>query len=126
LKNKKNSPGNENYNKYLFAGVLLAAVILIFFAQSDDDDEPTINKNTVHIWSEETDSMFVKDCYSKYKPQVKDDLVKQETMKTFCRCMLEKVKSQYDENELNKVKDSEIKAWDIECRNKISNSNTAK
>ncbi|MBK8549640.1 MAG: hypothetical protein IPL53_00745 [Ignavibacteria bacterium] len=122
---KNKSPENNNYGKYLFAGVLLAAIILIFFSRSDDD-EVQVTKKTVHVWAAETDSMFVKDCYDKYKPQVKDDLVKQETMKLFCRCMLEKVKSEYDEGDLDKIKDIEIKKWDSECRDKILNSNFLK
>jgi len=122
---KNKSPENNNYGKYLFAGVLLAAIILIFFSRSDDD-EVQVTKKTAHVWAAETDSMFVKDCYDKYKPQVKDDLVKQETMKLFCRCMLEKVKSEYDEGDLDKIKDIEIKKWDSECRDKILNSNFLK
>lgn len=122
---KNKSPENYNYGKYLFAGVLLAAIILIFFSRSDDD-EVQVTKKIAYVWSAETDSMFVKDCYDKYKPQVKDDLVKQETMKLFCRCMLEKVKSEYGENDLDNVKDIEIKKWDSECRDKILNSNFLK
>ena len=70
--------------------------------------------------------MFVKDCFNKYRSQIKDDIVKQEATKMFCRCMLEKVKSQYEESEMNRVKDSELKKWDAECRSKISNSNFLK
>ena len=36
--------------------------------------------------------------------------------------MLEKVKAKYDEKDLDKVKDSDIKRWDTECRNQIKNS----
>lgn len=122
---KNKSPENHNYGKYLFAGVLLASIILIFFSQSDDEKVQE-NKKTAHVWSADTDSMFVKDCYEKYKPQIKDDLVKQETMKLYCRCMLEKVKSEYEEMDLDKVKSVEIKKWDTECRDKILNSNFLK
>ncbi len=121
MKNKK-EPGQASYSKYLFAGVVIAAVMLIIFSLSENEEIPAGNK-IEHIWSAETDSLFVKNCYNKYKPQVKDDMVKQETMKAFCRCMLEKVKSKYDEKDISKVLDSDIKIWDTECRKQISNSN---
>ena len=119
----KNSKAQEktNYSKYLFAGVAVAAIVLIMLSLSENDSVP-VEKKVIHVWSAETDSMFVKNCYEKYKPQVKDDFVKQETMKSFCRCMLEKVKAKYDEKDLDKVKDSDIKRWDTECRNQIKNS----
>lgn len=120
MKNKK-EPEKANYSKYLFAGVAIAAVILIIFSMSENDEIPPVIKN-VHVWAAETDSLFVKNCYNKYKPQIKDDMVKQETMKAFCRCMLEKVKSKYDEKDISKVLDSDIKQWDDECRKQISNS----
>ena len=121
MKNKKET-GKADYSKYLFAGVVIAAVILIIFSLSEKNEIPPIIKNE-HVWSTETDSLFVKNCYNKYKPQIKDDMVKQETMKAFCRCMLEKVKSKYDEKDISKVMDSDIKLWDDECRKQISNSN---
>ena len=121
MKNKKET-GKADYSKYLFAGVVIAVVILIIFSLSEKNEIPSVIKNE-HVWSTETDSMFVKNCYNKYKPQIKDDMVKQETMKAFCRCMLEKVKSKYDEKDISKVLDSDIKLWDDECRKQISNSN---
>ena len=124
MKNKKET-GKADYSKYLFAGVVIAAVILIIFSLSEKNEIPPIIKNE-HVWSTETDSLFVKNCYNKYKPQIKDDMVKQETMKAFCRCMLEKVKSKYDEKDISKVLDSDIKMWDAECRKQISNSNFLK
>ncbi|MEO8666784.1 MAG: hypothetical protein ABI462_14935 [Ignavibacteria bacterium] len=124
---KSKSHEKQIYGKYLFAGILLAAIILIIISLNDGNEiEINDRQKVVHVWSAETDSTFVKDCYNKYKPQVKDDLIKQETMKLFCRCMLEKVKSQYDENDLQKIKDSEIKIWDKDCRDKILNSNYLK
>ena len=121
MKNKKD-PGHASYSKYLFAGVVIAAVMLIIFSLSESDEIPA-GKKIEHKWSMETDSLFVKNCYNKYKPQIKDDMVKQETMKAFCRCMLEKVKSKYEEKDISKVLDSDIKMWDDECRKQISNSN---
>lgn len=121
MKNKKET-GKADYSKYLFSGVVIAVVILIIFSLSEKNEIPPVIKNE-HVWSAETDSLFVKNCYNKYKPQIKDDMVKQETMKAFCRCMLEKVKSKYDEKDISKVLDSDIKLWDDECRKQISNSN---
>lgn len=121
MKNKKET-GKADYSKYLFAGVVIAVLILIIFSLSEKNEIPPVIKNE-HVWSAETDSLFVKNCYNKYKPQIKDDMVKQETMKAFCRCMLEKVKSKYDEKDISKVLDSDIKLWDNECRKQISNSN---
>lgn len=121
MKNKKET-GKADYSKYLFAGVVIAVLILIIFSLSEKNEIPPVIKNE-HVWSAETDSLFVKNCYNKYKPQIKDDMVKQETMKAFCRCMLEKVKSKYDEKDISKVLDSDIKLWDDECRKQISNSN---
>ena len=124
MKNKKET-GKADYCKYLFAGVVIAVLILIIFSLSEKNEIPPVIKNE-HVWSAETDSLFVKNCYNKYKPQIKDDMVKQETMKAFCRCMLEKVKSKYDEKDISKVLDSDIKLWDDECRKQISNSNLFK
>ena len=124
MKNKKET-GKADYSKYLFAGVVIAVLILIIFSLSEKNEIPPVIKNE-HVWSAETDSLFVKNCYNKYKPQIKDDMVKQETMKAFCRCMLEKVKSKYDEKDISKVLDSDIKLWDDECRKQISNSNLFK
>jgi len=118
---KLNPPEKTNNSKYLFAGVLIAAIVLIIISLSEKESIP-VNEKVLHVWSAETDSLFVKNCYDKYKPQVKDDLVKQETMKSFCRCMLEKVKSKYDEKDLDKVQNADIKLWDTECRNQIKNS----
>ena len=120
LKNAKTQK-RENYSKYLFAGVLAAVLIMIYFFIFGQEESP-VEKKDGHVWSAQTDSLFIKDCYQKYKPQIKDDMAKQENVKKFCRCMLEKVKSKYDENEISQVKDSEIKQWDAECRELIWNS----
>ncbi|MEO8210693.1 MAG: hypothetical protein ABI840_09025, partial [bacterium] len=85
-----------------------------------------IGENKSYVWSPEMDSLFVKNCYVKYKPQIKDDMQKQENIKTFCRCMLEKVKTKYEEKDMGKVRDAEIKQWDAECRELILNPNNLK
>ncbi len=117
---KTKSTESQTYGKYLFAGVL-AAVVIVIAISLIKDNEVSNTENKPYVWSAETDSLFVNDCYGKYKPQIKDDLVKQETTKSFCRCMLEKIKSKYAENEMDKVTKDDIKKWDNECRNKISN-----
>lgn len=106
----------SGYGKFLFFGVL-TAVIVLFVMNYYKEDTPVKNeKEKPYLWSAETDSQFVKNCYEKYKPQVRDDLDKQAASKAFCKCMLEKIKSKYSEFEMNKVKDFEIKKWDEECR----------
>ncbi len=122
---KSKAPEKTNYGKYLFAGVVVAAIVLIFISYSENENLPA-EKKTIHVWSAETDSMFVKNCYNKYKPQIKDDLEKQEITKAFCRCMLEKVKTKYEEKDIDKVQDYDIKRWDTECRKEISGSGILK
>ncbi len=116
---KTNNSGIKSLVKYLLAGIATAAVVYIVIALLRDDRMPPETKK-VHVWSQEGDSLFVKNCYEKYKPQIKDDMARQETMKSYCRCMLEKIKSEYDEKDVFLVKDSEIKQWDTECRAQIS------
>jgi len=118
---KNNNLKKENLGKYFLYGIIAAAV-LFFVLKEINKDEPVV-KAFKHNWSTEADSNFVKLCYDKYKPQVKDDLIKQETMKAFCRCMLEKIKSKYDEQDADKISDSDIKQWDSECRASIQNPN---
>ena len=122
MKNKESNKesGRElkkstSYGKYLFLGVVTAVVIL-FVMNYYKEDVPLTEKEDPYLWSAETDSQFVKNCYEKYKPQIKDDLDKQVAAKAFCKCMLEKIKSKYSEYEMHLVKDAEIKKWDEECR----------
>ncbi|HMS65023.1 MAG TPA: hypothetical protein PKD83_07190 [Ignavibacteria bacterium] len=126
---KENKTGNnkeekkENLGKYFLLGILVAGIIYIVFTLSDRKNnsvEPVAEKKT-HVWSAQSDSEFVKICYDKYRSQVKDDLKKQENTKTYCRCMLEKMKTEYGEDEVQRMTDSEIKKWDTECRDMISN-----
>ncbi len=114
--NKKDTAGKTNYGKYLFFGVLLAIVVLFVTNYYKEDVPVKTEKEKPYLWSAETDSQFVKNCYEKYKPQVKDDLDKQVASKAFCHCMLDKIKSKYSEYEMHLVKDAEIKKWDEECR----------
>lgn len=124
MKNKK-LPEKVSYGKYFLTGAVIAAIILVISYVSDNESVP-VEKKMSYVWSAETDSLFVKNCYDKYKPQVKDDMTKQETMKAFCRCMLEKVKSKYEEKDIGKVSNADIKNWDTECRKQIMNSNFLK
>ncbi|HMQ68295.1 MAG TPA: hypothetical protein PKA90_04835 [Ignavibacteria bacterium] len=114
--NKKDTAGRTNYGKYLFFGVLLAIVVLFVTNYYKEDVPVKTEKEKPYLWSAETDSQFVKNCYEKYKPQVKDDLDKQVASKAFCHCMLDKIKSKYSEYEMHLVKDAEIRKWDEECR----------
>ena len=112
----------ENLGKYFLLGTITAVILFMVFSIFQKD-EPGLNERMLHIWSPGMDSVFVKECYSKYKSQIKNDVQKQETMKNFCRCMLEKMKSKYDENEVDKMTEAEIKQWDVECRSHILNPN---
>lgn len=114
---KNNNLKKENLGKYFLFGVI-AAVIMFFVMNKINTDKSEVGAFR-HNWSAEADSNFVKLCYEKYKPQVKDDLVKQETMKAFCRCMLNKIKSKYDEQDADKISDDDIKQWDKECRSDL-------
>lgn len=118
---KNNNLKKENLGKYFLYGT--AAAIILFFVFSKLNEEKHDENVIKHTWSAEGDSNFVKLCYEKYKPQVKDDMVKQEIMKSFCRCMLEKIKTRYDEVSVNKMSDNDIKQWDAECRSAILNPN---
>jgi len=105
--------------KYFLAGLAAAAIIFIVITLTRKDDKPPDIKKS-YTWSPETDSVFVKNCYNKYRPQIKDDMTKQEATKIFCRCMLEKVKMKYDEKDIDYVRNEEIITWDGECRSELS------
>ena len=126
-KENEKTTEKENLGKYLLLGILVAAIIFIVSSLSNREKTNPADLNSPdkknHVWSQESDSEFVKICYDKYRSQVKDDLQKQENAKTYCRCMLEKMKTKYAEDEVQKMKDSEIKQWDTECREQISNPN---
>lgn len=109
----KDSPKKERLWLFLIAGILAAGIIYMYM-DSQNHEDPNF-----HEWSAEMDSVFVKNCYDKYKPQVKDDMGKQENMKAFCKCMLEKIKTKYSENEMNKVTGVDIKDWDEQCRSQL-------
>lgn len=121
MKNKKNTKQEFNAGKYLFLGILAAAGLYLIFTYFSKDETELRNESSLHEWAPETDSQFVKNCYDKYKPQIKDDMQKQEITKSFCRCMLNKIKSKYDEDNMNRVTPSEIKLWDTQCRNELKN-----
>jgi hypothetical protein len=110
---------------YFGAGLIVAAILFIVISRINNDEELS-NGNQIHVWSPETDSLFVRECYDKYKPQVKDDLNKQQNMMGFCRCMLAKIKTKYDEDEMGRIADSDIKQWDSECREEMLNPNHLK
>jgi len=115
INDSNNPPKKERLWLFLIAGIIAAGVIYIYM-DSQNHKDPTF-----HEWSAEMDSVFVKNCYDKYKPQIKDDMGKQEIMKSFCKCMLEKIKTRYSEGEMNKVTGVEIKEWDEQCRAQLTN-----
>ena len=119
---KKKEIKKENLGKYFLLGTITAVILFIVFSIFRKD-KPGLDERMLHTWSPGMDSAFVKECYNKYKSQLKNDIQKQETMKNFCRCMLEKMKSKYDENEVDKMTEAEIKQWDGECRSQILNPN---
>lgn len=113
--NNKNSAKKDNTIKYFFAGIFAAILlVIIYFLIKDDTD--AVDSSGPKVWSAETDSSFVKSCYNKYRDQIKDDLTKRELTRSFCRCMLDKIKTKYEESEMNRVADGDIKKWDAECR----------
>lgn len=111
----------ENLGKYFLFGTGVAVAIFIIFSFLRKDEPGQVEP--VHIWSAEMDSAFVKDCFNKYKPQIKDEIQQQQTMKAFCRCILSKMKTKYGEDQVNRMTDLEIKQWDAECRNELLNPN---
>lgn len=118
---KKNiTKKNPKLINYLIYGIVTALILFFILKLVKKDDNIDI-KNTSNVWSPEIDSQFVKSCYNKYKSQIMDDPSKKLSTKSFCRCMLEKIKTKYSEEEINKVKESDIKQWDTECRNEIFN-----
>ena len=98
-KENEKTTEKENLGKYLLLGILVAAIIFIVSSLSNREKTNPADLNSPdkknHVWSQESDSEFVKICYDKYRSQVKDDLQKQENAKTYCRCMLEKMKTKY-------------------------------
>jgi len=119
---KKRDVKKESLGKYFLLGTIAAVILFILFSIIKKDNEFP-DAPFLHVWSPGMDSAFVKDCFKKYKPQIKDDVQKQETMKSFCRCMLGKMKTKYDEKEVDKITDAEIKQWDAECRSQLLNPN---
>lgn len=117
---KKKNIKKENLGKYFLFGTISAVVLFIIFSLIREDDAVT-DELVQRQWSPQMDSTFVKDCYSKYEPQVKDSVQLQETIKGFCRCMLEKIKTKYNEYDVDKMTDAEIKKWDAECRSQLLN-----
>ncbi len=123
----KNGIKKDNLLKFFVAGILAAVCLFVIFKLLNDDrDDGQVKTVQSYEWSPEMDSMFIKDCYEKYKPQIKDDFQKQENVRVFCRCMLEKVKTKYDEKEVGRVATRDIQQWDAECREEILNPNNIK
>lgn len=121
LKNLAKNKKPAAFGKYLAAGIVAAAVIFALIKVMDKDDAPV-----PHIWSPEVDSAFVYNCVGKYSKEFGRDSIKLKSTAEFCICMLEKVKLKYDESEMNKVTDSDIREWDRLCRNELMYKNRVK
>jgi len=118
LSNRKKSNQSKpvRYGKYLAAGVIAAGIIFGIFYSLEKDE------NTVpHVWSREVDSAFVVNCVSKYAREFRQDTTKRTQTIEFCLCMLEKVKTKYEEKDIDKVTNEDIKTWDRLCRSQSPN-----
>ncbi|MEO6694771.1 MAG: hypothetical protein ABIY50_10850 [Ignavibacteria bacterium] len=116
---KNNEVKKEYLGKYFLLGTVTAVILFIVFYVIRQDESSTDEQTSYH-WSPESDSAFVKDCYNKYRSQIKDNVSLQGSMKGYCRCMLGKIKSKYGEFEIDNMTDTEIKQWDTECRQSLT------
>ncbi len=121
---KKDSESKKgSLGKYFISGIIVAVLLYLVLAYVNDSK----NEDTeAIIWPAEAESLFVKSCYDKYRNQVKDDLSKQEFSKTFCRCMLEKIKAKYDAEHADMMSDEEAKQWGADCWSHVLNPNNLK
>lgn len=104
-----------SYGRYLAYGVIAAGIIFAVVKLNEKE------VNTVpHEWSREVDSAFVYNCVKKYSREFGQDSLKRVRAIEFCLCMLDKVKLKYEEAEMNKVTDDDIKEWDRNCRNELN------
>lgn len=113
-KTKNRKP--QKYGKYLAAGIIAAGVIFAVFKAFDKDET-----QVPHKWSRQVDSAFVMNCVSKYRKEFGQDTIKRTQTIEFCLCMLDKIKLKYEEDEMDKVTDEEIKNWDSLCRSILMN-----
>jgi hypothetical protein len=111
---KQNTKQPANYGKYLAAGIIAAGIIFAVFRMLEKNENPE-----PHKWSKQVDSAFVYNCVSKYRKEFGQDSVKLLNTAEFCLCMLEKVKLKYEETEIEKVTNDDIKEWDRLCRNEL-------
>ncbi len=108
----------QKYGKYLAAGIIAAGVIFAVFKAFEKDETPV-----PHTWSRQVDSAFVMNCVSKYSKEFGQDTLKRTQTIEFCLCMLDKIKLKYEEDEMDKVTNEEIKNWDRICRGQLMNQN---
>ena len=108
----------QKYGKYLAAGIIAAGVIFAVFKAFEKDETPV-----PHTWSRQVDSAFVMNCVIKYSKEFGQDTIKRTQTIEFCLCMLDKIKLKYEEDEMDKVTNEEIKKWDRLCRSELMNRN---
>ena len=107
-----------SYGKFLFAGIVAAASLFAVFSMLEKDD---VEKT--HKWSKEVEAAFLNNCVNKYSGEFGKDTAKIRMTVDFCNCMLHKIKTKYEESEMDKVTDQEIKEWDKQCRSTGMNNN---
>lgn len=115
-KTKSSKP--QKYGKYLAAGIIAAGIIFAVFKAFEKDETPV-----PHTWSRQVDSAFVMNCVIKYSKEFGQDTIKRTQTIEFCLCMLDKIKLKYEEDEMDKVTNEEIKNWDRLCRSELMNRN---
>ncbi|MBK6505849.1 MAG: hypothetical protein IPG02_09315 [Ignavibacteria bacterium] len=108
----------QRYGKYLAAGIIAAGLIFAVFKAFEKNETPV-----PHKWSRQIDSAFVMNCVSKYRNDFGQDTIKRTQTIEFCLCMLGKIKLKYEEDEMDKVTNEEIKNWDNLCRGELMNPN---
>ncbi len=118
LDKRKTEKKTESYGKYLFAGIIAASVLFAVLNFLEKDDKPK-----THKWSKDVESAFLSNCVNKYSNEFGKDTTKIRLTVDFCSCMLEKIKTKYEESEMENVTDAEIKEWDRQCRAGIMNQN---
>jgi hypothetical protein len=107
----------ENYEKYLIAGLIFAVLVYFVISLTDNSDSNTVETKQ---WSKEVEDEFVKKCYEKYQSQITNEGGRIRT-NSFCKCMLSKMKTKYEQSEMNNIKTEDLRLWDKQCREDVAN-----
>jgi hypothetical protein len=105
---------DSGYGKVFIAGVIFAVIIaiVIWFLPDDKVVKPK-------SWSPEVEEQFLKSCYGNYQSQITTDEQREATF-NYCKCMLEKMKANYDQSQMDAIPPEVLKLWDTQCRNEVS------